>query len=71
MITKEKTISYIFLQLQQFDELIWLLHFICAAAGVMILQKAPLLTCYYTILVTNRVTETRVSSFASAIEKLV
>ena len=43
MITKEKTISYIFLQLQQVDELIWLLHFICAAAGVMSLQKAPLL----------------------------
>ena len=43
MITKEKTISYIFLQLQQVDKLIWLLHFICAAAGVMSLQKAPLL----------------------------
>ena len=43
MITKEKTISYIFLQFQQVDELIWLLHFICAAAGVMSLQKAPLL----------------------------
>ena len=46
MITKEKTISYIFLQLQQVDELIWLLHFICAAAGVMSLQKAPLLIHY-------------------------
>ena len=65
MITKEKTISYIFLQLQQVDELIWLLHFICAAAGVMSLQKSSLT---YTVVrnwvFKNRVLVLEVPSFS-------
>ena len=65
MITKEKTISYIFLQFQQVDELIWLLHFFCAAAGVMSLQKSSLT---YTVVrnwvFKNRVLVLEVPSFS-------